>query len=373
MKKFFIAAISIVFLFSDSFDEYKSSQYTEFNNFNKEFETYQKLLDDEYNNYKKELKAYWDKPTLSDKKTWVEYTKDMKARKSVDFEKGEVSIEVIAKDENSAKQSIVKELLKTLTSDTQQAQENDILEQRIATKLGKKQQVENKPILAPLLLEGKKNTKELVGFASEAINKNGVTKSNSKLAGNNLYKVTIKLPKDSQKKLALNYKDEILTQSKRRGLDPALVYAIMQTESNFNPRARSHIPAFGLMQIVPRSAGVDAYMYIYNKRVILSPTYLYSAKNNIELGSTYLHILMTRYFKGVNDYKSRLYCAIAGYNTGAGNVSKAFRGDYNVYKAYPKINSMSSEEVYNYLIKNLKYKEARDYLQRVRDRMKYYN
>jgi len=359
-------------LLSESFADYKSSQNSEFKNFKAEFAKYKATIEAEFKGYKKELSKSWGKPILSSSKKWVEYSKDKKSRKIVDFEKSEVSIEVIAKDAKSAKSTLAKELIKTTIADTKTAHQNDELAQRVAKKLGKKQRVKAQPILAPLLLNGEKSIKELVKYAKGKINQSGITKSSSKIKGSKVYKIKIKLPSNSQQKLALNYKSEILKQAKRRELDPALVFAIMQTESNFNPRARSHIPAFGLMQIVPRSAGVDSYQYLHKKKRILSPSYLYDGDNNIEIGTTYLHILMTRYLKGVKDYKSRLYCSIAGYNTGAGNVSKAFRNDYNIYKAYPKINSMSSEQVYRHLVRNLKHKEARDYLKRVRERMKNY-
>jgi membrane-bound lytic murein transglycosylase C len=63
---------------------------------------------------------------------------------------------------------------------------------------------------------------------------------------------------------------------------------------------------------------------------------------------------------------------IAAYNTGSGNVAKAF-GEKSVSSAVKKINSMSSEQVYQHLIKNLPYKETRNYLKKVNDRMKTYH
>ena len=46
-----------------------------------------------------------------------------------------------------------------------------------------------------------------------------------------------------------------------------------------------HIQAFGLMQIVPRSAGIDSYNYLYNKKRVLSSDYLYDPSKNITIGS----------------------------------------------------------------------------------------
>nr|NIT60634.1 transglycosylase [Fodinibius sp.]NIV15356.1 transglycosylase [Fodinibius sp.]NIY29216.1 transglycosylase [Fodinibius sp.] len=53
------------------------------------------------------------------------------------------------------------------------------------------------------------------------------------------------------------------------------------------------------------------------------------------------------------------------YNTGAGNVAVAYTGSTSLSKAFSKINTMSPEENYTYLRKNLEYAEARNYLKKV--------
>jgi len=156
-------------------------------------------------------------------------------------------------------------------------------------------------------------------------------------------------------------------------LDESLVFAIIETESAFNPMAKSPVPAYGLMQIVPSSAGMDATQLLFGSSRILSPSYLYSSDKNIEVGTTYLFILQTKYLQDIDDPLSRLYCSIAAYNTGPGNVARAFTGDRNLKRALPIINKMKPQDVYSHLIKNLPYDETRLYLQKVVSRMPKYS
>jgi len=76
----------------------------------------------------------------------------------------------------------------------------------------------------------------------------------------------------------------------------------------------------------------------------------------------------------IDDSTSRLFCTIAAYNTGAGNVAKSFIGSYNLNKAAQKINTLSPVEVYRNLRKNLPHDETKDYIKRVAMRLaKYQN
>jgi membrane-bound lytic murein transglycosylase C len=187
--------------------------------------------------------------------------------------------------------------------------------------------------------------------------------------------VSVKIPlaTNNIQTRALRFYDQVISYSSRFMIDPALIFAVIHTESSYNPKAKSYVPAFGLMQIVPKYAGRDAYNFIYKEDKLLNDNYLYEAKNNIELGSAYLHMLITRSFRKVEDPLSRIYCAIAAYNTGAGNVSRAFIGTTKLYQAIPEINKMSAEQVYDHLKKNLPYEETQHYIERVSSRMKVYS
>nr|WP_241837395.1 transglycosylase SLT domain-containing protein [Salinivibrio sp. PR5] len=182
----------------------------------------------------------------------------------------------------------------------------------------------------------------------------------------------IKIPKSSLASRANQYLPAIQQESTKRKLSPALVLAIMHEESHFNPKAKSYVPAYGLMQIVPTTAGHDVNKLYRGKDKPMRSSELYDPNLNIETGTAYLKILQSRYLKGIKDPRSATYSVIAAYNTGSGNVAKAF-GERNVASAIKKINSMSSEEVYQHLINHLPYKETRNYLKKVSERMKIYD
>lgn len=151
-----------------------------------------------------------------------------------------------------------------------------------------------------------------------------------------------------------------------------LIFSIMHTESDFNPKARSYAPAYGLMQLVPRSGARDAYQMVYGIDKILKASYLYNPENNIELGAAYLNILDKRYLKHIVNKTSRMYCAIAAYNTGVGNVSRAFTNGTSVKTAANVINELTSGQVYAKLRANLPYDETKNYVKKVCKRIEFY-
>jgi len=372
-----IIAASILFsttnLSAISFEEYQKQQqssYTKYkDNIEEEFKAYKKAYADAFSEFKDELSKKWpDKePDITTKKKWVEYTPNLESKKSVDFEKEELSFEVIAKNEEEAKKKIEKLFEQTLTQDVKTAVKNDIIEKKVYKKLKKKRpEVKStQKIIADIIKaqEKQKLKKELQKQKYTKVSYNGKF----------IYKANVKLPANSTVRKAKQFKSDVIKYSSKEKIPAELIYAIMHSESSFNPMAKSHIPAFGLMQIVPKTAGVDSYKYLYKKKKVLSSSYLYTSQNNIKIGSAYLHILYYRYLKRIEDPQSRLYCAIAAYNTGAGNVAKAFIGSYNINKASVTINKLSSQEVYNTLIKKLPYNETRKYLKKVNDRVSAYN
>lgn len=177
---------------------------------------------------------------------------------------------------------------------------------------------------------------------------------------------------DYQEKLFGQYFSEIKGYAEQYDVPVSVIMAIIETESSFNPRAVSPIPAFGLMQLVPKTAGLDAHLFVHGEKKIVSADYLFNEENNLKLGSAYFHLLTHRYLRKISDPTARFYCAVASYNTGVGNVAKTFTGKKSISAAVNAINEMAPGDVYDFLLTHLPAQETRNYLKKVVTRMEKY-
>ncbi len=349
----------------------------------KEFGAYKAIINEEFRTYRNDILKVWDKPEVSTKKKYVAYSPDYKVKKVVDYGKGTIKISaVVPKAEKDPTRVLGGYLKELVNQDTQGAYKADQFNKGVEKQLEKKvkpshlktARIEKKPVVADMVT-GKPlpNAKEIEAALAVLMQKATTAKKDApKVANSDVVTLQVKIPKTGPAVKAKAYLPDVKAQAAKRGVDPALVFAVMETESAFNPMARSYVPAYGLMQIVPKSAGRDASKLVLGKDMILSPSYLYNGKNNISMGVAYLYILNDRYLASIKNPESRLYCVIAAYNTGAGNVARAFIGTTNIKKAAKKINSMPPEKVYKVLRRKLPHKETRDYLDRVSKRMNKY-
>lgn len=365
-----------------SYEEYRKQEAQNFQNYmeeqNKAYEQYMKEEQEGLEKFRKEVEGFWGTGDFisSTRKGWVEYSKDKKSRSDVDFEEGTATVELLLTPEeagnieltNKKIEDAVKNLITTegstkdFETDSEKPvplEDKPVLEGQLVTSNGSPVNVFNADDFAKEVVKEKNIVKEIV------VGTDG--KKRTKIT------VSMALAPDHIKVRATKYENKINKYASKYNLPVELVYAVIHTESYFNPKAKSNAPAYGLMQLVPKSGARDAYKYVYKKDKILSANYLYKAGKNIELGSAYLNILMTRYFKKVKDPNSRMLCAIAAYNTGAGNVARAFTGTTNPNKAIPKINKMTYEECYGFLREYLPYDETKGYIKKVSQRIRMYH
>lgn len=110
----------------------------------------------------------------------------------------------------------------------------------------------------------------------------------------------------------LKYEDIVLENSCKYNLDPYLVFAVINVESNFNKNATSSRNARGLMQIIDSTA--QEMNEMTNSAEIIDNENIYDEYVNIELGCKYLASLISR-------YNGNYYLAVCAYNAGIGNIN----------------------------------------------------
>ena len=112
----------------------------------------------------------------------------------------------------------------------------------------------------------------------------------------------------------IEFEDYVSKYSNEYGVDETLFYAVIKTESNFDPEAVSSVNAKGLMQLtedtfnwVRDKMGVEGYLYTYND--------IFTPEVNIKYGTYLLSIL-------IEEYDKDEATALCAYNAGRGTVNK---------------------------------------------------
>jgi soluble lytic murein transglycosylase-like protein len=90
-----------------------------------------------------------------------------------------------------------------------------------------------------------------------------------------------------------------------RGVEEALVHAVIAAESGYDPRAISPKGAIGLMQVMPETAGDYG---------IASADALFDPRTNVEIGTRHLKRLLDRY--------RNIRHAVMAYNAGEGALKR---------------------------------------------------
>jgi len=298
-----------------------------------------------------------DKPQIPNNKKLVKYTNSYQARAIVDFEKGTILIETLANNSQAKTLENLQNAIVTTLLSTSDPRKTDIFSSDAPQLSGKPylyQQVvdrDNKPI--QYQWRANRFSKHLIEFNLQKYNKNK----------KQIYAVRINMVDKHQHLRKQKYSSYVLAAAKRYQISPQLIYGIIETESSFNPFAVSTANAYGLMQVVPKTAGADVFQRIKNKKGVPTKQQLFDPAFNIDIGSAYLYILNNNYLKDVANSTSRHYSIISAYNGGAGNVLKTFHG--NRKTAMKILNTKSSKDVYYLLTKKHPKAESRHYLEKV--------
>lgn len=296
---------------------------------------------------------------VPEQKKYVKYTQNYMSRTIVDFDNGTIVVETL--DDKSPKESLKNAIVTTLLT-PDDPRSVDLFSDKPVTLtsdhapylLGLVLDQAGQPIRTPAQAEAFAAS-SLESAKARPVDQNGVTKQ--------ALIAEIKMVANFSNKQADKYRSTVTRFAEQFKISPSLIFAVIRTESNFNPFAVSSAPAFGLMQLVPTSGGRDAYRKAKGKDTIPSREYLFDPENNIELGSAYLNVLSYNQLEQVDNEVSREYCVISAYNTGTGNVFKAFAA--NSTSAINQINGLEPPAVYDRLRTNLPYQETRDYLVKV--------
>ncbi|OOV87507.1 transglycosylase SLT domain-containing protein [Oceanospirillum linum] len=338
-----------------TFESYKKQQAAAFDDYQARFRAAQQV-------FQQRVLQRWQQAKLTHQNRFVHYSKDLSVRSEIDYRAGTVTLEAQAPTPAAAGKKIKEELTQLLQMDSRKAYRDDVILQLVDQEQVNRNadSLVSEPLLGDLY-EGQQ-VEEILQPAEKSM-----VEDRQPVA-----KVVIQLPEGATASKAKRYQPLAEKYAAEQRVSAALVMAVMHTESYFNPMARSHIPAFGLMQIVPESAGLDITEYLTGKQRMMTAAELYQPATNIQSGSAYLHLLYFRYLKQIEDPVSRLYCTIAAYNTGAGNLARSFGGSTKVSQAAASINNLQPEQVYQHLIHNLPYSETRDYLEKVTSKMALY-
>lgn len=291
-------------------------------------------------------------------KRYVKYTRNYLSRASVNFDTGLVTVETL--DTNDPKASLKSAVVTTVLAPADPRSldlysDSEIKLGDTPFLLGEVKDFDGKDIRWNWRAER---------FADALIAKGVTTRQVDTAKGKTTaHTVRFNLVKDHLHVRARKYAPLVAANAKKFKVSENLIYAVIKTESDFNPFAASAAPAFGLMQIVPRSAGAEVSRYLTGKSGKPDKQFLFEPDNNILYGSAYLHLLDTRHLNKITDPVSREYCMISAYNGGSGTVLRSFAKDRDAAAA--KINTMTPSQVYDHLRTRIPYAETRRYLMKV--------
>lgn len=296
-----------------------------------EYEKFEAAENARWRTLQERVRRIWPDGAMPEARTYVEYSQDDSARLRIDYAEGVVTAEALLEaDARSPERARYK------------------VQATIAAAVAPRESP------AAVLAPGEVDLREL---SRARLSEERVVAGDG--GPRTLYRITLKMVPDYILKRARRVKPWVDQWARRYGLEPAYLLAIIRQESAFNPRARSWVPAYGLMQIVPKYAGKEVLAAVTGRTTLPDAELLYDPASNIMVGATYLQLLRDRYFSDVTDATRRMYLMTASYNWGPHRVRKAMvRG---------RIPAAASGVATFEALQNVAPDETRVYLRKVRE------
>lgn len=348
---------------------------------------------------KREIEKKWDRARQSTEKEWVDYSSSYEARSTVDFEHGVIEITALVPiGETGSWQGDPAAVLSAMQD--AQAEAGASGAPRLAAASGSdpasvmvaraalpaawakivrqfeqvfsKEAKAGRPLLANQVV-AKSGTpvapQAARSFVESEIIPKAVVDDKPMQAQDGVTRaqVTAKVPlaPDHIQQRAQLYQDDVAAHAKRHGLDPRLLFAIIHTESYFNPLAQTPTPSYGLMLLVPRGPARDAYNYLYKNDIVLDDAYLQDPAHNVELGAAYLHLLRRQLLPNMEEGDKKNYLVACAYTWGMDKTRD------QILKQV-RVQDLTPTQVFTLLAQKTP-ENTRVYLNRVKDRITMYD
>ena len=371
MKKIIVLAIvvSLVLIASsqDSFEDYMAEQNQQQSDYgnqqNKAYQNYHQEQDSLFIQYKEQIEKLWNEFKESTPKKWITYNENFTGRSEVSFEEGDITVDAVVDsdaDQDEAKEIIKKQLISIM-------EEKDSTEKPILA-----DQVKN-PIDPEKVLSAD-NIEKLAEKIVDNAKKTTITGSDDQTRVK--FSISLELIPDHVRKRAEKYTPIIEDYCQEYKVDASLALAIAHTESYFNPKAYNrHGNAYGMMQIVPKYAGLTMNNFLFKKNSKPSSRDLFNPDINLHMGIAYLRWLADNKWNRVKNHTNQMYCMICSYNGGPGTIYKAMTGrmnnigDKSWNKMFDDLSTMDNKKLFQKLRKDVPYEETRNYIKKVVEKM----
>ena len=325
-----------------------------------------------YESSMRSIKKTWgDKAELSDSPVTVVYSDDLKSRFKADFKEKQVTVEIIVDKEQVINVSDKIALTHNMVGDLLNTEYSD----PIVSFLNKSDSEFNQILLKDVIeydfiealdpVEDKKL--RLVRPKPVFIARKTQILDEERMVVSGTYQLSKKVIDTTFNAI----KKHVCYYAAKLSIEPQLIFAIIEAESSFNPIEVSHAGAYGLMQVVPSTAGEDVKQFLISvdgKQEVptrLTKGYLFNPANNIEYGVTYLYLLQNRYFPRVKNKLGKDYVVISAYNAGPGAISRLFyKSSSSSAKVAEAINRLTNIQIKNKILLDAP-KETQGYLTKV--------